>query len=334
MTRFPDVAAALESAEEPDGGAPPAPPDPLFILSAPRSFSSVVCAMLGQHDELYDLLETGLFNVATMRQWWNAPRHAGLLRCVAQLYFGEQSEESIVKAEAWLRRRTPLPSALVFEALVARVAPRILIEKTPAMALRPAAMQRTVDLFPGGRYLHLLRHPRGYGESVMNHVLNLAAERNEPPPRWVRHIRPLDELEEWQRGRRRPPARDPQWDWLRIHHNILAFLDQVPEHRQLSVRGEELLADPDGHLEAIARWLGVRADDEAIAAMKHPELGPYSFIGPPNARLGSSRYFLQDPALRPDRGKRHSLDGPLVWREDGAWFAPAVRRLAVAFGYG
>src|SRR5438874_389166 len=32
--------------------------DPVFILALPGSFSSVVCAMLGQHPEMYGLPET------------------------------------------------------------------------------------------------------------------------------------------------------------------------------------------------------------------------------------------------------------------------------------
>lgn len=314
----------------------PSPPDPLFILSAPRSFTSVVSAMLGQHEQMYGLLETSLFNAPTMELWGSTSRHVGLLRCVAELFFGEQTEESIVKAEAWLRRRTSLSTAFVFEQIATRVAPRMLIEKTPATVFNLERMQRTYEAFPGAHYLHLTRHPAGYGRSVMNHVLNLAAERNEAPPRWLRHIKPLDEAEDVRRERRKragPAVRDPQWDWLRLHNNILTFLEQVPEKQQLRIRGEDLLAHPDRNLAIITRWLGLRTDNAMIDAMKHPEHGPYSFIGPPNARYGTSRYFLREPRLRPDPGGQPHLQGPLVWREDGAWFAPPVRRLAVWFGY-
>jgi hypothetical protein len=311
-------------------------PDPLFILSPPRSFTSVVCAMLGQHDQLYGLLETGLFNVATMAEWWQTSRPVGLLRCVAQLFFGEQTEVSVVKAEAWLRRRNSLSTAHVFEEIALRVAPRKAVEKTPAMVFDVDHLRRTHEMFPGGHYLHLLRHPRGYGESVMNHVLRLAAERDEAPPRWLEHLQPLDEAHNGSRPvrrRSRPANRDPQWDWLRLHDNILTFLEDIPADRKLTVRGEELLADPDHHLRVITRWLGLRSDDAVIEAMKHPEDGPYSFLGPPNARFGTSRYFLKEPQLRPDRGRQHSLQGALPWREDGAWLAPPVSRLARAFGY-
>ena len=164
---------------------PAVPPDPLFILSAPRSFTSIACAMLGEHPQMYGLPETGLFTVPTMKLWLDGPRHAGLLRCVAEVFFGEQTEESIVRASGWLRRRRSMPTVAVFEQIATRLAPRMVIEKTPAMASSLEILQRTAQMYPGGRYLHLLRHPRGHGRSVMNHMLELAADKNEPPPRWL-----------------------------------------------------------------------------------------------------------------------------------------------------
>src|SRR5262249_3007107 len=166
---------------------------PLFILAPPRSFTSVVCAMLGQHPQMYGLLETNLLNSSTMEEWWAIKRHVGLLRCVAQLFFGGQTEATVRAAEAWLRRRAHFTTAYIFELLAAQVAPRMRIEKTPAMSGDVKTLQRTNRLFPNARYLYLQRHPRGYGESVMNHVLHLAAEKKAPPPKWIRHLAPQTE---------------------------------------------------------------------------------------------------------------------------------------------
>jgi hypothetical protein len=199
-------------------------------------------------------------------------------------------------------------------------------------------MRRTNEMFPNARYLHLLRHPRGQCESVMNHVLRLAAEKHVPPPQWVRHLasgehRPAGQLAENRKFRPVGVVRDPQWRWHTLHNNILEFLEGIPIDRKMTMRGEDLLADPDEGLRTIVSWLGLRGDDDVIEEMKHPERGPYSFIGPPRARFGTSRYFLQQPALRPDRAAALTLEGPVAWREDGAGFAPRVKRLARYFGY-
>jgi hypothetical protein len=34
---------------------------PLFILAPPRSFTSVICGMIGQHPQMYGLPEVNLF---------------------------------------------------------------------------------------------------------------------------------------------------------------------------------------------------------------------------------------------------------------------------------
>ena len=39
---------------------------PLFILGAPRSFTSICCAMLGNHPDMFGLAETNLFGAATI----------------------------------------------------------------------------------------------------------------------------------------------------------------------------------------------------------------------------------------------------------------------------
>lgn len=309
-------------------------PDPLFILSPPRCFTSIACAMVGQHPQMYGLLETGLFPAATMDEWWETGRPAGLLRCVSELFFGEQTEDSIRAAEGWLRRRSHFAPAYIFELLAAQVAPRMVADKTPAMVSEMSSLERTNEMFPRCRYLYLQRHPRGFGESVMRHTLALASQRNRPVPRWLAHLSADDGAA--RRPRRKVPAgrlRDPQWDWHRLHRNILVFLERIPRERQMSMRGEDLLAEPDANLRAITEWLGVRSDQEAVDQMKHPERGPYSFIGPPNAKFGTSRYFLENPVLRQGKAAQLSLDGPLAWRADGGEFERPVRRLAESFGY-
>ena len=87
------------------------PGDPVFVLAAPRSMSSVATAMLGQHPQLYGLPETHLFGVETVAEWCDACSRAtfkmsdGLLRAVAEIVYGEQTEATIALATSWLRQR-------------------------------------------------------------------------------------------------------------------------------------------------------------------------------------------------------------------------------------
>ena len=295
---------------------------PVFLLAPPRSFTSVICFMLGEHPELYGLPELNLFVAETMGERAAAHEYrfqdSGLLRAVAQILAGEQSVATVRLAQQWIDQRDQATGASVLHELARRSQPRRLVEKSPSTVLRLERLDRIRRAFPHARYVHLLRHPRSQGESLWKLGGRAAADY-------------LDGIDEGTR----PPVPDMQRIWYRMHLNIIAFLARIPADRRMRIRGEEVMAHPDAALTRIADWLGVSTRPSAIAAMKHPERSPFAQPGPPNARLGSDPDFLRSPALRskPRRQRRPTLDGPLPWRDDGAEFAPEVVELAREFGY-
>ena len=123
-----------------------------------------------------------------------------------------------------------------------------------------------------------------------------------------------------------PPMIDFQKTWYSMQMNILTFLGGLSEGQKMRIRGEDLLAEPGAHLRKIAKWLGVREDEEAIEAMKHPERSPYACFGPVNARLGNNPGFLKAPTLRRNSSaQKLKLEGALSWRGDGGECHPAQR---------
>ena len=292
--------------------------------------------MLGQHPQIYGIPETSLFCAETVAEWMSLCRVAkfpmshGLLRAVAQLIFGEQSDASVSQAWAWLRRRNNCTTGYIFELLVEKIAPRHLVEKSPSVVYRVENLVRIREMFPNARYVHLVRHPRGYCESIMKYIRRTGADG--AVPAWLLGLvsfPPADGQAEYTRA----GVLDPQHGWFSLHKNITDFLTTVPSERKLRVRGEELLSSTDMTLRKILGWLSVRVDDEALDEMKHPERWPYAMIGPPSARFGTDEFFLAQSVLRPDRVEPLSLEGPLPWRVDKAGFAPKVKKLAVEFGY-
>ena len=315
---------------------------PLFVLGPPRSFTSVVGAMLGQHPQMYGLPETHLFSYETMAARRLScleatyPMGHGLLRAVAELYFNEQNEATIKLADAWLRRRSHFTTGYLFEVLANKVYPRILVDKSPSVVYKIQFMQRIYDMFPEARFIHLLRHPRGHGESVMKYIEERKQRGAIPPTHWLLHLSTYPHRREnGTEPLRRCSVLDPQRGWYTLNRTIGLFLESVPENQKLQLRGEDVLTDPDRELQRVATWMGLRDDDEAIQEMKHPERSPYACFGPANARYGNDAHFLENPALRPLRGGKAalSLEGPLSWRADGAEFLPKVKLLARSFGY-
>jgi hypothetical protein len=313
--------------------------DPLFILSAPRSFSSVVCAMLGQHPQMYGLPEMHLFGDERLEGWFrlgsgDTLRH-GLLRAVTQLCFGAQTERNVKLADAWLKRRSSFTSGMIFEELALRAAPAILVDKSPSMVYSLEAMQRAYRFFPQARFIHLARHPRGHGQSVLKYLQELGKPEyriKDAIPAWIDDLASFSYSPAAWEGEPKE-LKDPQCGWYVLNRNIATFLKSVPPQQWMVLRGEDLLREADRGLRQVARWLGLRTDTEAIEEMKHPERSPYSRFGPRGAGIGNDMFFLKDPVLRPARGDAHSLEGPLDWRKDGMGFLPEVKELAQRLGY-
>jgi hypothetical protein len=315
-------------------------PPPLFILAPPRSFTSLTCAMLGQHPQMYGLPETHLLCFQTMAERAEYDAHAtypmghGLLRAIAQLYFGEQTEAAVRRARRWLQVRSHLTADFVFRILMNRVFPRIPVDKSPSMASRPGVLNRLYARFPEACFIHLLRHPRGHGESVMKYIRERAEHGPIPPTHWLLQISSFAPPGAAADESRENPALDPQYGWYEMNRTISEFLRGIPPSRSMRIRGEDLLSRPDQILTGVAAWMGLRTDRRAIDRMKHPERSPYACPGPPGARYGNDAFFLENPVLRAARAAAPlALDGPLGWRQDQGGFCPEVQRMAREFGY-
>jgi hypothetical protein len=280
--------------------------------------------MLGEHPQLYGLPEVHLAAAERMDEWCDvfdrgigAIAGQGLLRAVAELHFGGQTDAGVRLARRWVRSRRRWRTADVWQSLAEAAHPLGLVEKSPTSVVDRDRLERLVETFPDARFLHLVRHPRSQGESLLNTA--------------------------WGRGRlvsadcvdrmTTPPTPDPQLFWYTCHATIADFLDSLPHEQHRLLRGEDLLNAPDQHLHGIAAWLGLRADRDAIEAMKHPEHSPFASLGPRGARFGNDPTFLTSPELRVHRSELPALEGPLAWRRDGDGFAPEVQELAIELGY-
>jgi hypothetical protein len=230
------------------------------------------------------------FKLRGQRRAMTARFSDGLLRAVAELVCGGQTSQGVKDAQAWLDGRLDWSVRDVFDVLLQSVAPRIGVDKSPHTGMSPLAMERVHRLYPHARFLHLTRHP----------------------------LPTLNSMHRFLQGdfRRAYAAGDPR-DlaghcarlWYLTHRGILDFTSALPPEKTMRIRGEDLLANPDAHLEDIARWLGVRSDQEAIESMKHPECSPYAQTGPEGARHGNDPKFIAGPQVRP-MAAPHSTEPP------------------------
>lgn len=272
--------------------------------------------MLGQHPECYGFPELNLFVADTVDQMLRAYRFAGdqarhgLLRALAQVHEGEQTEASVERAEQWLAARTSWSTGAVFDHLLEQVAPQIGVDKSPRTVMKPEYLERLLHNYPGAHYLHLIRHPRTTGES---------------------QIKITQRSHEWG-GRVDATRINPDRWWLRAQSAILRFKGSLRDDQVMQIRGEDLLSDPYRYLPQLTEWLGLRTDTEAIEAMLHPEHSPYACLGPSNARYGNDINFLERPHFRASTIPEASLNGPLSWAPSRE-LSDEIKRTARLYGY-
>lgn len=305
---------------------------PIFILAPPRSFTSITCAMIGQHPQMYGLPEVNLFAAETYSDFQRLtrmfrPRLAhGLFRAVAELGLDNQQNEDIDAAQRWLDENRGRTSTDLFRQLMEWATPRRLVDKSPIYVTRAEFMERIDRGFPNALYIHLVRHPRGNLESIHKK----GAEIPEREQRFAKALGgPLKGAGPrlFQTGNAHPEN-----VWLKGHRRVCDFLERVPQERWMRIRGEDLLESPRENLEVIAGWLGISTEPEAIEAMLRPEDSPFAVQGPGNAPGGNDPGFLEDPRLRPYRRKPANLEDPVDWIP-GMSFSAELKALARSFGY-
>ncbi|WP_415883514.1 sulfotransferase family protein [Neptuniibacter sp. QD34_54] len=298
---------------------------PLFLLAPPRSYTSLINAMIGQHPQAFGLPELNLFNVEKVKDLWrrvsddigdDSNRRQGLLRAVAEIYAGEQTLATVTMAQHWASAREHLETGEVFREIVEQIHPLIAVEKSPAYTISFKRMKRIYETFPEAKFLHLVRHPIPQSRSVMN--LNDGI--------FALFVNSFD----FSDGK---AIVDPQIAWHDININILNFLDMVPDEQKLCMRGEDIMENPREKLAEVCRWLGIRDDDAAVEDMMHPERSPFACFGPVNALFGNDPNFLRGPTFRQHKPKIPPFDAELPWREDGKKLRPEVVALAKEFGY-
>lgn len=299
---------------------------PVFLLAPPRSFTSVVNAMIGMHPELFGVPELNLFNFDRVTGLWktvsdevgfDGNRRHGLLRTLAELKFGEQTNETINAAAHWVAARQDWSTSEIFNAISDLVHPRRIVDKSPTYTMEIDRLYRIYESCPDARFIHLVRHPIKQCESVMKLNYGVFAL-------FVNSI-------EYRDGK---AYIEPQIAWYDINANIINFLeDVVPQEQHMRMRGELIMEQPKKQLGEICRWLGISDNEQAIDDMMHPEQSPFACFGPITALFGNDPNFLKGSAFKQHVPKLPPLDGPVGWRDDGKGLYPEVIQLAHMFGY-
>ena len=229
-------------AVEPGDRNPPA----MFILSPPRSGTTLLRIMLAGHRDLFAASELQLLGFSTLAERAAAytGRFSGWLdgaiRTVMEVD-GLSAEDA--KASMDAAAAEGLTTKQFYRRLQAAVEPRILVDKSPSYALDPASLRKAEADFDGALYIHLVRDPAAMIHSFERHHMDQVLYLDEHPfsPRQLAEL-----------------------VWTLSHRNIVEFLSDVPRERWFRLRFEDLVTDPIGRMEALCASLGL-AFDPAVA---------------------------------------------------------------------
>lgn len=216
----------------------------VFLISAPRSGSTLTARMLGAHSALYAPPETHLLTPLAHLGYYGTVERAPYDPVITR-----QAAHELVKAlpggEQDYLAALRACSDTLYERLLAASGRRLLLEKTPAYAL---VLDFLVRLYPSARYLVLTRHPlavwSSYVESFFDGDHEVAHAHNPLLERYV-------------------PA-------------IARFLRQRPVP-MLHLRYENLVREPEQELRRVCAFLEIDFEPAMI------EYGRAAALPPPAA---------------------------------------------------
>jgi thioesterase domain-containing protein len=284
-------------------------PTAIFVLSPPRSGSTLLRVMLGGHPQLFAPPELELlsFNTLAERNAAFAGRFSfwleGTLRALMEL---KQCSAEAARELMQQCAEQQLSTQQFYGLLQDWLGNRTLVDKTPSYALDREILRRAERDFTGTRYLHLLRHPyamiRSFEEARLEQVFF----------RHQHHFsqRQLAELV-----------------WLVSQQNILEFLATVPAERQYQVHFEELVKEPEPVLRGVCEFLGLEYESEMAAPYQSQTKRMVDGIHPLSKMLGDVK-FHQHSRVEADAADR--------WRqqlEAGDLLADETWTIAERLGY-
>jgi acyl-CoA synthetase (AMP-forming)/AMP-acid ligase II/acyl carrier protein len=233
----------------------------VFVLSTPRTGSTLFRAMLAGHSKLFSPPELYLLayeNMAERRDffWFTGAQKSqleGNTRALMELRGVDvQGAEKIV---AELEARA-CPTQEYYALMQEWLGDRILVDKTPAYAMEMETLRRAEDYFEDAVYIHLQRHPYGMIRSFEEARLEQL---------WFYRML----------GQKIPNIDDVPYHkrqfaeamWVIFHRNIRDFLAGIPKERKLAMHFEDVTANPEASMRKVCDLLGLGFD----AGMLEPQ---------------------------------------------------------------
>jgi hypothetical protein len=285
----------------------PKNPPAIFILSPPRSGSTLLRVMLAGHKGLFAPPELQLLCCNTLqdRKATFVDRYSfwleGTMRALMDIKDCDAETAKRVMEEC---EQQDMTTPEFYRLMQELVQPRKLVDKTAAYALDLETLKRAEDSFDEPLYIHLLRHPYGMIRSFEDARLDQIFS--------YEHLLSTRELAECI--------------WLICHQNISRFLENVPAQRQHVVRFEELVKQPAKVLKNLCGFLGIEFDEAMVQPHAQSEKKMTDGLHGLPRMLGDIKFHTHSKVDEniADRWKQNHEDD---------FLGEITRHLATSFGY-
>jgi acyl-CoA synthetase (AMP-forming)/AMP-acid ligase II len=293
-------------------------PPAVFVLSPPRSGSTLLRVMLGGNSKLFAPPEMYLLQSDTLaerKDWFSGSQRfqlEGNLRAVMQL-----RNMPLAEAQAWVRdlEDAQYSTREYYRMLQGWLDGKIFVDKTPSYAIHVETLQRAEEYFSDALYIHLLRHPygtiRSFEEAKLEQLWypRLVGSREAERVPCPYHPRELGEM-----------------IWLILHQNILAFLKGVPRHRQCRVRFEDLVGNPQGATKRLCEFLDVDFEPAMLEPQNNRRERMTDGVHPDSRMIGDMK-FHQHSGIAAEVAETWRTAYQTDFLADDTW------HLATALGY-
>lgn len=241
-------------------------PPAAFVLTSPRSGSTLLRVMLAGHSRLFCPPELNLLQYRDLEERWQGiegrhffpERARSGLGDALMVAGGLTAAEAKAQLEAWQRER--LPDWEIFRELQAMVRPRLLVDKSPGTSGSLRVLARAEAWFHKPRFLHLVRSPAAAIESA--EVIRMRTGYRRPGT---------------------PPYYSAECFWNLEQENIETFLASIPRFRWHRVRYEDLVRWPEATMREVAAFLGIDYEEALVTPYDDAE------------RMTDARFLVEEP---------------------------------------
>lgn len=278
-------------------------PAAVFLLSAPRSGSTLLRAMLAGHSQLFAPPELHLLQFDTMRQRSVALSESaldeGLIRAYMELA-GVTVEAAREQIQQWVENDLLITQA--YATLQRLAGRRLLVDKSPSYAMNADALADIERWFDGAKYIHLTRDPHGMIESYQR-------------MRMYRMYRMFGDGTDTVQT-------SGEFVWSTCNRNLLKLQPAIPASRWFTVSYEHLVQAPQSVMPELCEFLEIPFEPSMLT----PHAPRRMTDGLKPGGLGDSNFF-----------RRHGIVAALA-EVDPAWrvnhpLGPATQTVAGKLGY-